>query len=195
MTQSIFARELQPCILARLACPNCGPVRMALPQTHEPVITLICPYCDSDAPAEALGTVQTVRELPFFHYEGEPIAARQLPQVGSFARLQPGQILVYCEEQDILHLAALAGIYTSRAHLGPNGVPSISFIRSGEETGPVPHVSACGGVPPYWCLPSEAREAMNPPEKVPCGTNAPKQRGETKTKTNQKRQRAIKSRE
>ncbi len=169
MQTSIFNREPRPCILARLACPQCGPVRMALAPQDEPLTTLECPYCFEPAKAERLGIGLTVRELPYFEFEAKmDMLMRRPPQLTAFRRLSPGQLVVYCQEMRILHLASVGDIHTSRAHLSPEGLPSISFEIGGERTAPAPHVSASGNVPPFWCLPEEVRAALGvPPEKKP----------------------------
>ena len=156
-----FNREPRPCILARLACKKCGPVRMALVPQEEPITSLECPYCFTEAPAKQLGLGLTVRNLPYFELEANlNTLSQQPPQVGNFRRLQHGQLVVYCEEMNIVHLAAVGDIHTNQANLSPTGIPSISFQIGENETGPVPHVSASGNIPPFWCLPEEVQAEL-----------------------------------
>lgn len=157
MHPSIFNREPRPYIMIRLACKSCGPVRMALVPQDQPITAVECPYCFVDATAEPIGTGQTLRNLPYFEVEGSLVAERRPPQMGQFVRLVAGQLVVYCEEESILHLAAISNVFTNRMNLSPEGVPSISFVIGGEETAPVPHISSAPDCPPYWCLPSEVR--------------------------------------
>lgn len=74
--------------------------------------------------------------------------------------------MVFCQETSILHLAAVGDIHTNRANLSPNGIPSISFTIGENGTGPVPHVSAAPGCPPWWCLPEEVEAALKKSKKV-----------------------------
>jgi hypothetical protein len=162
MQTFIVNRELRPCILVRLACIKCGPVRMALTPREKPITALECPYCFTEAKAQQIGTGRTLRALPYFEFESKQEALiTALPQFGNGReRLTHGQLVVYCQETSILHLAAVGDIHTNRASLSPDGIPSISFTIGENETGPVPHVSAAPGCPPWWCLPEEVRAAL-----------------------------------
>ncbi len=180
MQTSIFNREPRPCILARLACINCGPVRMALAPQEEPITTLECPYCFEAAKAERLGIGLTVRDLPYFESEGrlrQHLDALSTLPPRKQQYLRPGQVVIYCQEENILHLAHIGDIHTSRHNLSPQGVPSISFVICGEATAPVPHISAAPDCPPWWCLQAEFREMnalRNPPPMVPSKRNRKK---------------------
>ena len=166
-------RESRPCILARLACLKCGPVRMALAPQDTPVTTLECPYCFGEAKAEQIGTGITQRNLPYFEAEGLFDAAlRHPPGNGPVRRIESGQVVIYCPEGDILHLAVVGDVHTSRQHLSPGG-PAISFRIGGEETPPAPHLSGCGQAPPFWCWPDEIRQAWQEAEVKP----KPRKRG------------------
>ena len=168
MQTSIFNREPRPCILARLACIKCGPMRMALAPQDEPITALKCPYCFSEARATQIGTGRTLRNLPYFEFEAKAeMLIQQPPKFGEGRpRLQHGQLVVFCQETSILHLAAVGDIHTNRANLSPAGIPSISFTIGENGTGPVPHVSAAPGCPPWWCLPEEVKAALKKPKKV-----------------------------
>jgi len=165
MQTSIFNREPRACILARLACIKCGPVRMALAPQDEPITQLECPYCFGEAKAQQIGTGQTMRALPYFESEANirRLSENPPPMDGS-RRLVPGQLVIYCEETSILHLAAVGDIHTNRPNLSPAGLPSISFQIGENATGPVPHVSAAPGCPPWWCLQGEVKAALKPPK-------------------------------
>ncbi len=150
-----FNRQPQPCILLQLACIKCGPVRMALPP-QDATPTVECPYCFKPAKARKLGEGQTLRTLPYFECESSLVKMAQLPpKLKGSRELIPGQIVIYCQEEHILHFAAVGQIHTNRASLSKNGDPSISFIIAGEETAPIPHISAAPECPPYWCYPYE----------------------------------------
>lgn len=167
MQTPIFNREPRPCILVRLVCVKCGPVRMALAAQEEPITKLECPYCSKSSRSERMGIGHTVRDLPYFESE-----ARMQQYMGFLETLPPinplrpvlvtGQLVIYCAEEGILHLARVGEIYTDQAHLGPKGIPSISFRIGDEETDPVPHITAAPGCPPWWCFSQEAKAALNP---------------------------------
>lgn len=160
MQPSIFNREPRPYVMVRLACSHCGPVRMALvPQV---ITTLECPYCFKDMPAEQIGTGQTLRALPYFESEADVYAYmrdsyRSPHDNPRFLRLVRGQLVVYCEEESVLHLACIGDVFTNQVNLSPIGIPSISFKFGDNEIGPIPHVSMGIECPPWWCLPDEIR--------------------------------------
>lgn len=162
MQTSIFHREARPFLMVRLVCTKCGSLRMAIEPTDETITTLECPYCFGAAKAERIGSGQTLRRLPYFEAESTLEAAiRQQPNFGqSPPRLHRGQLVVYCEETTILHLAAVGDIHTSAAHLSARGIPAISFRIGERETDPVQHISAAPGCPPWWCLPEEVKGAI-----------------------------------
>jgi hypothetical protein len=167
MQTSIFNREPRPCILARLACIKCGPMRMALAPQDEPITALECPYCFGEAKVTQIGTGRTLRNLPYFEFEAKvDMLIQQPPKFGAGKpRLSHGQLVVFCQETSILHLAAVGDIHTNRANLSLEGIPSISFTIGENATGPVPHVSAAP-CPPWWCLPEEVKAALKKPKKV-----------------------------
>jgi len=146
-------REPQPCIMVQLACPKCGPVRMALAPQDDPITSLECPYCSTESMAEQIGDTQTTRQLPYFEFEG--LFRTYAHAIAKSARrIESGETVIYCQEMDILHLAVVGDVHTSSVHLSPGG-PAISFIIAGQVTEPTPHLSGCGEVPPFWCWPDE----------------------------------------
>lgn len=152
-------REPAACILVRLACERCGPVRMALAEIPE---TLECPYCSTEAKFEHLGTGQTTRLLPYFELEANLQQFRtEPPRSEGHPRLHRGQLVIYCQELSILHFATVDEIWTNAVNVSPAGMPSISFRIAGLDTGPVPHVSGSDGVPPFWCFPEDMRKAAD----------------------------------
>lgn len=152
-------REPAACILVRLACERCGPVRMALAEIPE---TLECPYCSTEAKFEHLGTGQTTRLLPYFELEANLQQFRtEPPRSEGHPRLHRGQLVIYCQELSILHFATVDEIWTNAVNVSPAGMPSISFRIGGLDTGPVPHVSGSDGVPPFWCFPEDMRKAAD----------------------------------
>lgn len=173
MQTSIYNREPRPCILARLACTKCGPVRMALAPQDEPITSLECPYCFGEAKAQQIGTGRTLRPLPYFELEASVYlhlqdTYRRPVDNPRFVRLVPGQLVVYCEETSIIHFACVGDVHTNEANLSPQGVPSITFHIQGEDTPPVPHISGAHDCPPWWCLPDELT-IMNAKKKPRAG--------------------------
>jgi hypothetical protein len=161
-------REPIPCVLVRLACDNCGPVRMALaPDLYAPA-AIACPYCEANTPLKVLGTGSTIRILPYFELEAklQEYSSHPPPKAG-FRPLTRGQTVIFCQEANILHFAAIGDVWTNAPSISPTGMPSVSFVIGGQETGAVPHVSGVDGVAPFWCLPYEMPRPAKPSAQVP----------------------------
>lgn len=165
MNPMMMNREPAPCILVRLACERCGPVRMALPDSPDAAAeTLECPYCSAECKFDQIGLGRTTRLLPYFELEANlQQFDRHPPGSGDgYRRLTRGQMVIYCQEASILHFATVDEVWTNAASISPDGMPSISFRIAELDTGPVPHISGASDLPPWWCLPNEMRRPQNP---------------------------------
>jgi hypothetical protein len=152
--QSIIYREPRQCIVLELRCEHHGPVRLAVsPEGVES--HMACPYCGIHAATTKLGESSTRRILPYFDLAPD---ARQLDSLqvlpGASRPLMRGAVVCFAEQPEVFHLAAVHEVYTNRAHVSAAGLPSITFLLSGDKSDPVPHISGAEGFP-WWCWPDE----------------------------------------
>ena len=168
MHPMMINREPAACVLIRLTCERCGPVRMAL-ATPPDAPAVECPYCISVSPFDALGEGRTTRLLPYFELEANLVQVSQEPpgSGSGFRRLVKGQTVIFCEETNILHFATIDEVWVNAVNISPAGKPSISFLIRGLDTGPIPHSSgAQDRLPPFWCLPEEFQAAAAKVEEI-----------------------------
>ena len=172
MNPVMMNREPEACVLIRLACERCGPVRMALATSPDDP-NIECPYCGHVSKFDLLGSGKTIRLLPYFELEANLQQIGQTTPGGAqgFRRIVQGQIVVLCEETSILHFAMVETVWTNAVNISPAGIPSISFKIRGLDTGPIPHLSGCDNCPPFWCFTDEMRSAAKE-----LGALAPKQK-------------------
>jgi hypothetical protein len=126
--QSVFTRTLRPFIMLNVACDTCGMIRVAIellqmrrtatnPARPREPLWRTCPLCGLPAPAEQIGSGETVRPLPFF----EP-AGNYLPQAisGTYTNeansksLRPGTLVSYSEETGVYQFATIQEIVVQR---------------------------------------------------------------------------------
>jgi hypothetical protein len=163
---SIIHREPQACIILDLRCANCGPVRMAIAATEPTPGQMPCPYCDTESAATPIGSGSTRRVLPFYDLAPRDAELATVQVLSAAARpLSQGQIVCFSEEPDVYHFAKIETVYTNRVHVSVTGRPSVSFIITGMETDPIPHISGAE-TRPWWCFPDELPKAPEKPASV-----------------------------